>query len=43
MPELNLRQSVFTYRGFSLFTKKRRKNINIKKKQEIHDIFTRRS
>ena len=40
MPEIHLRQPVFTYSACGPFTKNREK---IQKKQEIHDTFIKRN
>ena len=40
MPEMNLKQPVFTYSACRPFTKNKERIQKLKKKQEIQDIFT---
>ena len=41
MPEMHLRQPGFTYSACGPFTKNKERIQKLKKKQEIHDIFTK--
>ena len=42
MPEIHLRQPIFTYSACAPFTKNKERTQKFKK-QEIHDIFSKRN